>query len=56
MDGLSQGSRGCTLEDLRKLWEWVKEIVTAEVCKDMLTLAKADREYTDWQVAALVGN
>jgi len=32
------------LEELRKLWELVKEIVTAEGLKDKLTLAKADRE------------
>ena len=36
------------LEELRLLWDWVKEIVTAEVLKDKLTLSKADREYTDW--------
>jgi len=44
------------LEKLRKLWELVKEIVALEYLKDKLTFAKADREYTAWQVAALMGN
>ena len=44
------------LEEMRKLWEWVKEIVTPGVLMDKLTLAKTDREYTAWQVAALMGN
>jgi hypothetical protein len=35
---------------------WVKEIVTPEVLNNTLMLAKADREYTAWQVVALMGN
>jgi hypothetical protein len=31
------------LEELRKLWKWVKESVTPGVLKNKLTLAKADR-------------
>ena len=44
------------LEELRKLCECVKEIVTPEDLNNKLMLAKAEREYTVWQVAALMGN
>jgi predicted aminopeptidase len=44
------------LEKLRKLWELVKEKLTPEYLKHKLTFAKAYREYTAWQVAALMGN
>jgi len=44
------------LQELRKMWEWVKEIVIPEVLHNKLMLAKADREYTAWQVAALMCN
>jgi hypothetical protein len=38
------------------MWEWVKEIVTAEVLNNKLTLPKAEREYATWQVVALMGS
>ena len=44
------------LGKLRKLWELVKEKLTPEYLKYKLTFSKADREYTAWQVAALMGN
>jgi len=38
------------------MWEWVKEVVTPEVLNNKLMFAKADKEYTAWQVAALMDN
>jgi len=35
------------VEELRNLWEWVMELVK---------VAKADRKYISWQLAALMGN
>jgi hypothetical protein len=35
---------------------WVKEIITPDVLNNKLILAKVDREYTVWQLAALMGS
>jgi hypothetical protein len=44
------------LQELRKLWEWAKEILTPQELNNKFLLDKDDREYTTWHVATFTGN